>query len=167
VSAEVIDLQAYNPYPSFQPGQAEAIQQMLDLHESGAKVVELNAPTAAGKSLDLFVLGRILTEGIAYPVGRVVYTTPLVALVNQLQDTKAFEKMPVLKGKRNYPCGFLRTNPDLSGWQTDAEFGHSLAKQILQGRTLSSKQTASAAKMLKTYRGQLLKAGITPEAWTR
>ena len=110
----MIDIQSFNPFSSFQPGQAEAIQQILDLHEAGEKVVELNAPTAAGKSLDLFVLGRILTEELQ--VGRVVYTTPLVALVNQLQDTLAFEKMPVLKGKRNYPCGLLRES--LGGWQT-------------------------------------------------
>ena len=110
----MIDIQQYNPYPSFQPGQAEAIQQMLDLHESGARVVELNAPTAAGKSLDLFVLGRILTEELQ--VGRVAYTTPLVALVNQLQDNAAFEKMPILKGKRNYPCGLLRGTT--GGWQS-------------------------------------------------
>jgi len=102
----ILDLQEYNPYPSFQPGQAEAIQQILDLHEAGEKVVELNCPTAGGKSLDLYVLGEILTKEFA--VGRVVYTTPLVALVNQLQDNPAFEMMPVLKGKRNYPCVLLR-----------------------------------------------------------
>ena len=56
----------------------------------------------------------MLTEELQ--AGRVVYTTPLVALVNQLQETKAFEKMPVLKGKRNYPCGFLRETA--GGWQS-------------------------------------------------
>lgn len=102
------DIEKYNPYPSFQPGQAEAIQQILQLYETGQKVIELNAPTAAGKSLNLYVLGRVLTEELG--MGRVVYTTPLVALVNQLQNTKEFDpaKMPVLKGKRNYPCPVLR-----------------------------------------------------------
>ena len=100
------DIQQYNPYPSFQPGQQEAVQQILELHDSGQKVVELNAPTAAGKSLDLYVLGRILTEELA--TGRTVYTTPLVALVNQLENETAFSAMPVLKGKRNYPCKPLR-----------------------------------------------------------
>ncbi len=102
----MIEIEQYNPYPSFQPGQKEAITQILDLYDQGEKVIELNAPTAAGKSVDLFVLGRILTEELG--AGRTVYTTPLVALVNQLQDTPAFSKMPVLKGKRNYPCGLLR-----------------------------------------------------------
>jgi len=97
-----IDLQKYNPFPSFQSGQAEAIAQILGHFENGQKVVELNAPTAAGKSLDLFVLGRILSEKMGV---RVVYTTPLVALVNQLENEPAFGAMPVLKGKRNYFCG--------------------------------------------------------------
>ena len=65
-----IDLQKYNPFPSFQSGQAEAIAQILGHFENGQKVVELNAPTAAGKSLDLFVLGRILSEKMGV---RVVY----------------------------------------------------------------------------------------------
>lgn len=103
----MMDPQAYNPYPSFQPGQQEAVQQILELHESGQKVVELNCPTAGGKSLDLYVLGRILTEELA--TGRTVYTTPLVALVNQLENESAFSAMPVLKGKRNYPCDILRS----------------------------------------------------------
>ncbi len=97
-----IDLQKYNPFPSFQLGQAEAIQQIITHLENGQKVVELNAPTAAGKSLDLFVVGRILSEQLGV---RVVYTTPLVALVNQLENEPAFSAMPVLKGKRNYFCG--------------------------------------------------------------
>jgi hypothetical protein len=109
-----MNLQDYNPYPSFQPGQAEAIQQILDLFDQGQKVVELNAPTAAGKSLDLYVLGRILTEELE--AGRAIYTTPLVALVNQLENEKAFAAMPVLKGKRNYPCGLLRES--LGGYQS-------------------------------------------------
>lgn len=101
------DIQQYNPYPSFQPGQAEAVQQILELHDAGQKVVELNAPTASGKSLDLYIIGRILTEELQ--VGRTVYTTPLVALVNQLENESAFSAMPVLKGKRNYPCDILRS----------------------------------------------------------
>ncbi|MFA5458205.1 MAG: helicase C-terminal domain-containing protein [Synergistaceae bacterium] len=101
------DIQQYNPYPSFQPGQQEAVQQILELHDSGQKVIELNCPTAGGKSLDLYVLGRILTEELQ--AGRTVYTTPLVALVNQLENETAFSAMPVLKGKRNYPCDILRS----------------------------------------------------------
>ncbi len=96
----------YNPYPSFQPGQKEAITQILECLDSGDEVVTLNAPTAAGKSLDLFVIGRVLSN--EFDISKVVYTTPLVALVNQLEFNNAFSAMPVLKGKRNYPCALLK-----------------------------------------------------------
>lgn len=85
-----MDLNQYNPYPSFQLGQAEAIGQMLELIEDGQKVVELNAPTAAGKSLDLYVLGKILFK--EYNMDKVIYTTPLVALVTQLQKNELFNE---------------------------------------------------------------------------
>lgn len=57
-----IDIDSYNPYPSFQPGQKEAITQILGLHEDGQKIIELAAPTAGGKSLILYILGKALTE---------------------------------------------------------------------------------------------------------
>jgi len=93
----------FNPYPSFQAGQKEAITEILELYDSGEKVIELNAPTASGKSLDLYVLGRVLS--IQFKLDKVLYTTPLVTLVNQLEKEPQFSKMPVLKGRRNYPCG--------------------------------------------------------------
>lgn len=121
------NIQKYNPFPSFQPGQAEAIEQILTHFENGQKVVELNAPTAAGKSLDLFVLGKILSHIMGV---RVIYTTPLVALVNQLENEPAFSSMPVLKGKRNYFCapmteavGYDITAEDCpyEGWESAIE----------------------------------------------
>lgn len=42
----------------------------------------------------------------------------------------------------------------------DTEFGHSLADQILRGRTLSPKQRSAAERMCKTYKKQLEKGGI-------
>ena len=42
----------------------------------------------------------------------------------------------------------------------DTEFGHSLADQILRGRTLSPKQRSAAERMVKTYKKQLEKGGI-------
>lgn len=100
----------FNPYPSYQPGQKEAITRILECLDGGKRLVTLNAPTAAGKSLDLYVLGKVLSQD--YDIDRVVYTTPLVALVNQLETNEAFRLMPVLKGKRNYPCEWL------GGWYT-------------------------------------------------
>jgi Rad3-related DNA helicase len=106
----VLEIDDYNPYPSFQPGQKEAVTEILEKFGSGERIIELNAPTASGKSLDLYILGRILSE--VYGLQKIVYTTPLVSLVNQLRDTTEFTKMPVLVGKRNYPCGFTDTNAE-------------------------------------------------------
>ncbi len=92
----------YNPYKSFRPGQKEAITEILEKFDSGEHLIELDAPTASGKSLDLYVVGMILAKERG--MEKAIYTTPLVALVNQLGDTPAFSKMPILKGKRNYPC---------------------------------------------------------------
>lgn len=98
----MIDIDKYNPYESFRPGQKEAITQVLEAFDRGDKVVELDAPTASGKSLDLFVLGNIFTQEMG--IEKAIYTTPLVSLVDQLGDNSMFRGMPILKGKRNYPC---------------------------------------------------------------
>ena len=99
----------YNPYGSFRPGQKEAITQILDRFDEGQKIIELNAPTASGKSLDLFVLGMCLSKDKG--IDKVVYTTPLVALVDQLDKEPKFSAMPVLRGRRNYPCA---NNPEFT-----------------------------------------------------
>ena len=57
-----MNLQKYNVYPSFRPGQEKAITQMLKSWESGNKIINLNAPTAAGKTLDLYIFGKILEK---------------------------------------------------------------------------------------------------------
>ena len=105
-----IDIDSYNPYPSFQSGQKGAITQILGLHEDGQKIIELAAPTAGGKSLILYILGKALTENQDSIYA--VYSTPLVALVNQLKQTDAFHEMPTLKGKRNYYCPVLSREDD-------------------------------------------------------
>ncbi len=96
------EIDRYNPYQSFNQGQKEAITQILDLYDSGENVIELNAPTASGKSLDLYVLGLVLSK--EYELDKTIYSTPLVALADQLGSNEKFNKMPVLKGKKNYPC---------------------------------------------------------------
>ena len=106
----MLEIDDYNPYPSFQPGQKEAVTEILEKFKAGERIIELNAPTASGKSLDLYILGRILSE--VYGLQKIIYTTPLVSLVNQLRDTTQFDKMPVLTGKRNYPCGYTKTTAE-------------------------------------------------------
>ena len=115
-----IDIDSFNPYPSFRPGQKEAIAQILDLHEKGHKIIELSAPTASGKSLDLYILGKMLTENQDGVFA--VYSTPLVALVNQLKQTEVFHAMPTLKGKKNYLCPFLSRDDEEPYFADDCPF---------------------------------------------
>jgi Rad3-related DNA helicase len=88
----------YNPYGKFRQGQEQAISEMLQSWEDGNKVIELNAPTAAGKTVDLYVLGRILEK--EYGLEKIVFTSPQVALIT---EGNLFD-LPKLVGKRNYPC---------------------------------------------------------------
>jgi len=99
----------HNPYDAFRVGQKEAITQILDRFDEGQKIIELNAPTASGKSLDLFVVGMCLSQ--EKKLDKVIYTTPLVALVDQLDKEPKFSAMPVLRGRRNYPCA---NNPEFT-----------------------------------------------------
>jgi len=92
------NLQKYNPYGKFRQGQEHAITSMLKLWEGGQKLIELNAPTASGKSVDLYVLGKILEK--EHNLAKVVYTSPQVALI---ESGNLFD-LPKLVGKRNYPC---------------------------------------------------------------
>ena len=46
----------------------------------------------------------------------------------------------------------------------DAKFGNSLADQVRDGRRLTLEQRETALKMLRTYRGQLARAGIDYDA---
>ncbi len=88
----------YNPYENFRSGQSFAITEMLDLFNSGNKIIELNAPTAAGKGVDLYVFGRVLEK--EFGISKIVYTSPQVVLIS---ESNLFD-LPKLVGKRNYPC---------------------------------------------------------------
>jgi Rad3-related DNA helicase len=153
-----IDLDYYNPYPSFQPGQKEAICQMVEAFESGQKVVELNAPTASGKSLDLYILGRVLSE--EFDMDKTIYSTPLVSLVDQLGSNELFaSKLPVLKGKRNYPCSLMTwINADDCPFDN---FGHALnhCKRVLENE--NSEPCASCVYQRDRMRFKAAKFGAT------
>jgi hypothetical protein len=100
-SIKTRDLQIYNPYPSFRPGQTEAINAILDLIEEGQKVITLRSPTASGKSIDLYTTMRYLVHELDY--NYVTYTSPQVQLVSDQLRTQ-FPDLPVLVGKANYKC---------------------------------------------------------------
>lgn len=101
-----------NPYLSFRAGQKEAIQDILQAAENGAKVVQLDAGVGSGKSLILTIAAKILagewaglrsaTDGDR-PTAKAIYTTPQVKLVEQLRKDEHL-RIPTLVGKSNYPC---------------------------------------------------------------
>ena len=93
-----MNFQKYNPYQDFRAGQEKAIQQMLDLYEKGQKIIELNAPTASGKTVSLYVFGRILEK--EFGLKKIMFTSPQVALI---ENGNLFN-LPKLVGKRNYKC---------------------------------------------------------------
>ena len=87
---------------TYRPGQQAAIDQICAAWESGKHTVLLDAPVGAGKSLILATVGRRFWESQGW---RAYYSTPLVALVNQLSnDALVGPFIPVIMGRRNYPC---------------------------------------------------------------
>jgi Rad3-related DNA helicase len=62
--------------------------------------LEFKGPTGCGKTVSMVVAGRVMLD---HGASKIIYTTPLVALVSQLRDVKAYG-IPTLVGKRNYPC---------------------------------------------------------------
>lgn len=93
-----INLQKYNVYPSFRQGQEKAITQMLKSWELGSKIIDLNAPTAAGKTLNLYVFGKVLEK--EYFVSNILFTSPQVSLI---QEGNLFDLSKIV-GKHNYEC---------------------------------------------------------------
>jgi Rad3-related DNA helicase len=91
-------LHKLSPYGEFRAGQKDAIETMIRAYEHEEKVVQLNAPTAAGKTLDLFVLGSYLEK--EYGVEKIVFTSPQVALI----EKGNLFTLPKLVGKANYKC---------------------------------------------------------------
>ena len=83
---------------TFRAGQAEAISTMIENFESGVREQTLDAPTAAGKTLDLVALGNILVK--EFGVKKVLFTSPQVALI----ETGNLFGIPKLVGKSNYKC---------------------------------------------------------------
>lgn len=71
---------------------------MLKLWSDGNKILELNAPTASGKTLDLYIFGRILEK--EYNTKKVIFSSPQVTLIEQGN----LFNLPKLVGKRNYKC---------------------------------------------------------------
>lgn len=90
-----------NPFESYRPGQKKCIEDVLSLVYEGNKIIELNSPTATGKSGMLTVICRALIESGDF--GNAIYTSPQKLLVSQLAGD---EKLCIvsLLGRGNYAC---------------------------------------------------------------
>lgn len=93
-----IDFGKYNPYDSFRLGQEEAITKIIAGYEGKNKIINIDAPTASGKTATLYTAGRILEH--EYGVENIVFTSPQVALIT---EGNLFD-LPKLVGKKNYKC---------------------------------------------------------------
>ena len=64
----------YSPYKSFRVGQEKTIHDIISAFEKEHQVVELNAPTAAGKTVILYCVGRILEK--EFGMENIRFTSP-------------------------------------------------------------------------------------------
>jgi len=76
-------------------GQVDALEQVLELYEEGKKVVFLDAPTGAGKTL----IGEMVRRKVS--PGRTIYTCSTLTLQDQFLED--FDYADVIKGRANYP----------------------------------------------------------------
>ncbi len=109
---KIVDLNKYNVYPSYRVGQKEAIESILSTYEKirsgeiNSKIVELPSPTGSGKTIINRAAGKALLELYPDEIKKVVYTTPLKALVYQIEEDEQLG-IPVVLGKSNYDCLLL------------------------------------------------------------
>ena len=100
------------PFPdwveSLRPHQTEAIIDIMEAYERGAKVVFLDAPTGSGKTLIAEVVRRLLLRNHN---GRGVYSCTTKTLQDQVLEDYPYAA--VLKGRANYPTE-LAPFPDVT-----------------------------------------------------
>jgi Rad3-related DNA helicase len=90
------------PAPSFRAHQQEAIVEILEnLYVKDKDVVTLSAPTGAGKSLIIYATSRVISKVAR---GRSFVTTPINALIDQIEEDELLQHLTTLKGKNNYNC---------------------------------------------------------------
>lgn len=130
------NIDQYNPYKFFREGQKDCINNIIDSYQSGNKIIELNAPTASGKTLCLYTVGRILEK--EFNIKKVAFTSPQVALI----ETGNLFGLPKLVGKRNYKCNAIKgyTAEDCpfsskkEGFQACEKCSYRIAKQLYKSQ---------------------------------
>jgi Rad3-related DNA helicase len=101
------------PAPGFREHQQETIVEAVKaLYVKDYDVVTLSAPTGAGKSLIINAVSSVISK-----VSRAnsFITTPLNALIDQIENDELLNNLVTIKGKSNYNC----THPADSGASVD------------------------------------------------
>jgi len=90
------------PAPGFREHQKETIVEAVEaLYVKDYDVVTLSAPTGAGKSLIINAVSSVISK-----VSRAnsFITTPLNALIDQIENDELLNNLVTIKGKSNYKC---------------------------------------------------------------
>jgi ATP-dependent DNA helicase DinG len=107
-------IEKHFPFPTFNPGQKEAIELAVTSFLSGKKHVILQAPTGIGKSAIATTVHRVLREI------KEGWRSTIITATKGLQDQYEAEDADIysLKGKTNYPCPLGRGHYMSSGCRT-------------------------------------------------
>lgn len=88
--------------PSYREHQRNAVIEMLNkLYLEGNDVCLLSAPTGSGKSILIYAMTRAAWKVFN---GRSFVTTPLNALISQIQTDDLLDEVLTIKGRSNYQC---------------------------------------------------------------
>ncbi len=82
------------PFPSYRPGQAEALERARDAFAQGKRFVVIEAPTGAGKSAIAVTLARESKSAFVITNQKIL----------QDQYVRDFPDLALLKGRSNYDC---------------------------------------------------------------
>lgn len=90
------------PHKLWRPGQREGVEQIVSMWKSGTRVVMMNGPTGAGKSIISMAAAKILSQDKNKPLDVTVLTQ-----TKDLQEQYYHEidDCEMATGRSNWPCG--------------------------------------------------------------
>lgn len=96
-----VEIRKHFPYPTFNPGQFEAIKAIVEAFESGERFVVAQIPTGVGKSSIAITAHRVLRT-----IHGNSFRTSVATVTKSLQDQylTEFPEIVDLRSKANYPC---------------------------------------------------------------
>lgn len=145
----------------YRPGQVEAIAEILGQARGGTRVILLEAPVGAGKSLVLAEVARVLHQENGWTG---YYTTPQVNLVGQLRsDPLIKNKIQPIVGMDNYRCALDRSQEEQRRKVSEAWCIHGQPCDRCQGR--GSASTADGATPCPACGGKGLVKFVCPEKY--